>query len=297
MIGGRRVLSISSNNPPYYRYNFFEKQVYISAYHISAENAENYLKGMQRYKVQYMTGYAMSNFFLARFFKEQKLNAPQLKAVLTSSEKLTNEMREVFKEVYGCKTFDSWSGVEACALITECEHGSLHISPDAGLIEVLDENMQPVNYGEAGEIYCTGFINYDQPLIRYAIGDSIILSDETCACGRAMPVVQEILGRNEDVIIGKDGREMVRFHSMFNGLHSVKQAQVIQESIDDLVIKIVADEKLDKKEEQLMRERIISQLGDINIYFDCVDAIPLNKNGKFQAVISKVKRTKALEKK
>jgi hypothetical protein len=84
---------------------------------------------------------------------------------------------------------------------------------------------------------------------------------------------------------------------MFNGLHSVKQAQVIQESIDDLVIKIVADEKLDKKEEQLMRERIISQLGDINIYFDCVDAIPLNKNGKFQAVISKVKRTKALEKK
>ena len=237
------------------------------------------------------------SFFLARFFKEQKLNAPQLKAVLTSSEKLTNEMREVFKEVYGCKTFDSWSGVEACALITECEHGSLHISPDAGLIEVLDENMQPVNYGEAGEIYCTGFINYDQPLIRYAIGDSIILSDETCACGRAMPVVQEILGRNEDVIIGKDGREMVRFHSMFNGLHSVKQAQVIQESIDDLVIKIVADEKLDKKEEQLMRERIISQLGDINIYFDCVDAIPLNKNGKFQAVISKVKRTKALEKK
>jgi len=297
MIGGRRVLSISSNNPPYYRYNFFEKQVYFSAYHISAENAENYLKGMQRYKVRYMTGYAMSNFFLARFFKEQKLNAPQLKAVLTSSEKLTNEMREVFKEVYGCKTFDSWSGVEACALITECEHGSLHISPDAGLIEVLDENMQPVNYGEAGEIYCTGFINYDQPLIRYAIGDSIILSDETCACGRAMPVVQEILGRNEDVIIGKDGREMVRFHSMFNGLHSVKQAQVIQESIDDLVIKIVADEKLDKKEEQLMRERIISQLGDINIYFDCVDAIPLNKNGKFQAVISKVKRTKALEKK
>jgi phenylacetate-CoA ligase len=106
-----------------------------------------------------------------------------------------------------------------------------------------------------------------------------------------MPVVKEILGRNEDVIIGKDGREMVRFHSIFNGLHSVKQAQVIQEDTNSLIIKVVADNKLDKKEEQLMRERIVSQLGDMNIYFDCVEKIPLNKNGKFIAVVSKINRT------
>jgi len=290
MIGGRRVLPTASNKPPFYRYNSFEQQVYFSAYHINAKNASNYLKGMLQYNVQYMTGYAMSNFFLAGFLKEQKSDAPQLKAVLTSSEKLTSEMRKVFQEVHGCKTFDSWSGVEACALITECEYGCLHISPDAGVIEVLDENMQPVKYGEAGEVYCTGFINYDQPLIRYAIGDSIILSDKTCTCGRAMPVVEEILGRNEDVIVGKDGREMVRFHSVFNGLRSVKQAQVIQENIDNLIIKVVADGNLDKKEEQVMRERIASQLGEINIYFDCVENIPLNKNGKFQAVVSKIKK-------
>ena len=124
MIGGRRVLPTANNKPPFYRYNSFEKQVYFSAYHINRKNATDYLEGMKRYQVEYMTGYAMSNFFLARFFKEQQLNAPQLKAVLTSSEKLTKEMRQVFKEVYNCKTYDSWSGVEACGLITECEHGS-----------------------------------------------------------------------------------------------------------------------------------------------------------------------------
>jgi len=239
MIGGRRVLPTASNKPPFYRYNFFEKQVYFSAYHISTNNATNYLKGMLKYNVQYMTGYAMSNFFLARFFKEENLQAPQQKAIITSSEKLTDEMRQVFKEVYNCKTYDGWSGVEACGLITECEHGSLHISPDAGLIEVLNKNMQPVKAGEAGEVYCTGFINYDQPLIRYAIGDSIILSYKSCACGRSMPVVQEILGRNEDVIVGKDGRQMVRFHSVFNGMKSVRQAQVIQEDIENITIKAV----------------------------------------------------------
>ena len=66
--------------------------------------------------------------------------------------------------------------MEACGLITECEHGSLHISPDAGLLELLDANMQPVAAGVEGTVYCTGFLNYDQPLIRYNIGDTIILS-------------------------------------------------------------------------------------------------------------------------
>jgi hypothetical protein len=47
-----------------------------------------------------MTGYAMSNYFLARFFQEQKLDAPKLKAVITSSEKLTVEMRGTFQSVY-----------------------------------------------------------------------------------------------------------------------------------------------------------------------------------------------------
>src|SRR4030095_9846918 len=277
-----------------YRYNFFEKQVYFSAYHISEKNSANYLKGMTHHHIEYMTGYAMSNFFLARFFKELRLDAPQLQAVLTSSEKLSKEMRQVFREVYNCKTYDSWSGVEACGLITECEKGNLHISPDAGLLEVLNDEMQPVKIGEAGAVYCTGFINFDQPLIRYAIGDAIILSDKTCDCGREMPVVSDILGRNEDVIVGKDGREIVRFHNIFNDLNSVKQAQVIQEGIDRIVIKVVADERLDNKEKQIMRERIISQLGEMNIYFDRVENIPLNNNGKFQAVVSKLKHTKSV---
>lgn len=288
MIGGRRVLPKAANTPPYYRYNIFEKQVYFSAYHISAKNAKNYLEGIDKYQVQYMTGYAMSNFLLAGFFKELNLELPQLKAVITSSEKLTPEMRQTFSEVYHCKTYDGWSGVEACALITECEHGSLHVSPDAGIIELLDDDLKPVPTGVAGNVYCTGFINYDQPLIRYQIGDSMIMSGNACSCGRNMPVVQEILGRVEDVIVGKDGRQMVRFHSVFNGLRSVKQAQVIQNNRDEIYIKLVADGVLDRDEEIAIRKRIESQLGEIRITVETVKEIPLNNNGKFQAVISKL---------
>lgn len=291
MIGGRRVLPNAANKPPFYRYNYFEKQLYFSAYHISKANAANYVYGINKYGVEYMTGYAMSNFFLARFIVENNLQVNPLKAVVTSSEKLTPEMRQMFSKAYNCKTFDGWSGVESCALVSECEHGSLHISPDVGIIELLNEELQPVGPNEIGNVYCTGFLNYDQPLIRYAIGDSMVLSDKNCSCKRAMPVIKEIAGRVEDVVIGNDGREMVRFHGVFNGLSTVAQAQVIQNTIGEILIKIVpVSSSVSDEEKQLMRDRIISQLGDMKITFEEVNNIPLTANGKFKAVVSTVKR-------
>jgi len=292
MIGGRRIITGADGKPPFYRYNHFEKQVYFSAYHINALNARSYLEGMKKHSVTYMTGYAMSNFFLARFFKELNIEAPQLKAMLPSSEKLTPEMRAMFYDVYDCKTYDSWGSVEACGMISECEHGSLHINPDAGLLEVLDNEMKPVPAGSAGDVYCTGFLNFDQPLIRYKIGDRITLGNKVCSCGRSMPVVDEICGRIEDIVIGKDGREMVRFHSIFYDFENIKQAQVIQETADIIIIKVVAENKLSKDEEKIIRERIESQLGKMEIHVEQVTSIPLNNNGKFQAVISKIKRGK-----
>ena len=116
----------------------------------------------------------------------------------------------------------------------------------------------------------------------------MILGENNCACGRQMPVIKEIIGRQEDVVTGKDGRKMVRFHGIFNGLHSVKQAQVIQESFDEIVIKIVAAYK-DDNEKEIMIKRVQSQLGDIRVQVEEVENIPQTANGKFKAVISKVR--------
>ena len=290
MIGGRRIIADAGNKPPFYRYNYFEKQVYFSAYHISPKNATNYLQGLMKHNVKYMTGYAMSNYFLARFFQENNLNAPQLTSVITSSEKLTPEMRKLFFDVYNCKTFDSWGSVEACGIISECEHGKLHLSPDSAIIEILNEQMEPVADGEAGDVYCTGLLNLNQPLIRYKIGDRMIRSNEPCACGRQMPVIKEIVGRTEDVVVGKDGREMVRFHSVFYGIEQIGMAQVIQEDLEHIHIKVVAENALSVDEKATISNRIISQLGSMKISIEEVPAIPLTSNGKFQAVVSKVKR-------
>lgn len=291
VIGGRRVVPEGNAQPPYFRYNYIEKQLYLSAYHISKDTVKNYLEGIRHYKSEYMTGYAMSNFFLARFILEAGLEAPPMKAVVTSSEKLTPDMRTVFQQVYGCKTFDGWSGVENCGLISENEFGQLLVSPDVGIIEILDQHGVAVQPGQSGEVVCTGFLNFDQPLIRYKIGDYISLaSDQSTRCGRNMPVIGEIVGRMEDVVVGKDGREMVRFHGIFINLPSVVEAQLVQEDVDNFTIHVVPVHQLSEADKTMITQRLRSQLGEVNITFRELTEIPRGANGKFKAVISQVER-------
>lgn len=289
MIGGRRIISTAIAKPPFYRYNVFEKQVYFSAYHLSLKNIASYWEGLSKYKPAYITGYAVSNYLMALFLKESGLKIDPLKAVITSSEKLAIEMRSLLQEVYQCKVYDSYSGVEACGLISECEEGSLHISPDVGLIEVLNEKGEQAKEGEWGELVCTGFLNYDQPLIRYRIGDHALVGKSECKCGRHMPVIKEISGRDEDVITTLDGRKMVRFHGIFINLPTVLQGQVVQENIRDFIVNVVSLEALKSEEQTLIIQRMKSQLGnDATIHIQQVDEILPGSNGKFKAVVSKI---------
>ena len=290
MIGGRRILPHAGSSPPFYRYNIFERQVYFSAYHISHNNSANYLEGIRKYKLGYMTGYAMSNYFLASFFNDLSLDVPQLKAVITSSEKLTDPMREVLNKVYGCRTFDSYSGVENCGLISESPEGELLISPDVGIMEILNEQGTPVESGGEGEIVSTGFLNRDQPLIRYRIGDRARQGVKlTSSCGRQMPKVEELSGRVEDTIVTKDGRQMVRFHGIFIDLSHVLEAQVVQHNLDDFTVRVVTKKGYGSEDEALIIKRMQSQLGtQVNITIQEALSIPRTANGKFKAVVSEM---------
>ncbi len=290
MIGGRKVLSNAENNPPFYRYNFFEKQTYFSAYHISKKNTPNYLDGMRKNNVRFMTGYAMSNYLLASMLQEIGGDVPPLEAVITSSEKLTDQMRKTLQRVYGCKVFDSYSGVENCGLISENSGGQLLISPDVGIIETIDDKERLINNQEGElEIVCTGLLNYDQPLIRYRIGDCITRKLNYNNTESSFPEVASISGRVEDVITTSDGRQMVRFHGIFIDLEGVTEAQVIQHDFQNYTVRIVANNRYTENDKNKIIARIKSQLGNVKINVVTVESIERTKSGKLKAVISEIK--------
>ena len=69
-------------------------------------------------------------------------------------------------------------------------------------MEVIDSNGKYVNKGEMGEAIATGYLNYDQPLNRYRIGEQVKIANEP---NNATLKIDAIEGRDEDVRMSKYG--------------------------------------------------------------------------------------------
>ncbi|SPF37294.1 putative capsular polysaccharide biosynthesis protein [Candidatus Sulfopaludibacter sp. SbA4] len=295
MMGGRLVVPRADSKGPYYRYNRAERQVYFSSFHISPDRVPNYVDGLNRYRPRVLTGYASAHYLLARRMIQQNLRLEyQPDALILSSEKLTGEMKAWIDRAFNARAYQEYGSVENCALATECEYGSLHVSPDFGIVEIVNEAGLPVAEGTEGRLVCTGLLNSAQPLIRYDIGDQGVWAKSRCQCGRdQFPVLQEIVGRLEDVVIGLDGREMVRFHGVFINLPHVLEAQIIQESRNLIRVRVVSTEEFGEKEETLIRERITrGRLGPVYVRIERTAALERTERGKVRGVISRLSNEK-----
>jgi phenylacetate-CoA ligase len=284
---GRMIEPDPLSKGPFYRWNRAERQVYFSAFHLRPETAAAYVAALHKHGIRWLTGYAMSYYLLAQFMLAQKLTAPPLAAVITTSEKLTPEMRGVMERAYGCRIYEEYSTVENCLFASECEQGRLHLSPDIAVVEILRPDGTPCAPGEVGEVVATCLLRRYQVFIRYRLGDLAVWDDEPCPCGRWLPVLREVVGRLEDVVVGPDGRQMVRFHGIFVDQPNVREGQIIQETLDRLRVKVVPVNGFGPRDQAEISRRVQQRLGpQVNVVVETVAEIPRSKAGKFRAVVS-----------
>jgi len=288
---GRMVEPDPASKGPYYRFNAAERQVYFSPFHLRPDTAQQYVDALNRHRIEWGTGYAVSYYLLARFMIEKEIAPPShLKAIITTSEKLTAEMRVVMEKAYGCQVYEEYSTVENAIFASECEHGRLHVSPDVSVVEILRPDGTACLPGEAGAVVVTSLAKTYQPLIRFRLGDVAVWDAEPCPCGCQMPVIKEVVGRIEDVVIGPDGRQMVRFHGVFVNQPHIREGQVIQEALNCIRIKIVPLQGFSSVDEHDLIQRVQQRLGcEVQVIVEPVDSIPRSKAGKFKAVLSLLK--------
>jgi phenylacetate-CoA ligase len=295
VLAGRIIVPPTHHHPPFWRYNLWEKQLYLSSYHILRENVPDYVAAMNRFKPATLTGFVSSNYFLAKLIGELGLEVHRPRAIITTSERLAPEMREVLERVYHTRAYQEYGGVENCALASECEKGRMHVHSDFGLVEILRPDGTEAAPGEVGEMALTGFANVNQIFLRYRVGDLAAWSKEPCPCGRTLfPVLAELCGRQEDVIILPDGREMMRFDFLFKDLAGVSEGQFVQEELNHFVINLVPTTQYTPADAEAIRERMLARYGldsTVRIEIRTVEKIPLEKNGKFRPVLSRLKRS------
>lgn len=294
MFGVRKICRPDETAPPFWRRSPVENLAYFSIYHLSPRLMPHYVEYLQRFRPSVIMGYPNSLNTLAKFVLDEGYVLAAAKAIITTSETVTPEIRSTLEAAFRAKLFDQYCAVEACVLATQCENGRYHVSPDFAVLEILDEKGDPCPPGRVGRAVCTGLNNLVQPLIRYEIGDAVAWSEETsCPCGRDMPMIRSIEGRIEDMCYTVDGRAVLRFDTVFKGISAIEEGQVVQEALDHFVIKVVPTKRFSDEDRQTLVKNMRIHVGDVRTDVVEVDAIPRTRAGKFRPVISKVERPPA----
>lgn len=289
VLGGQVVVSPSASRPPFWVWNGALNQLYLSANHVSRANAPAYLDALRHYRVTHLIAYASSAAALARELLGVGLRATGSLVVLTNSEPVHPDQRDVIERGLGAKVRETYGMVETAAGASECKAASLHLWPDAGFVEILsDDGPEPVVVGATGRLIATALLNPDMPLIRYAVGDRARLSTRrSCQCGRALPMLDGIEGRTNDTLLAPDGRIVYWLNPVFYGL-PVSEAQIVQETRDTVRVIYVPATGFTSHAGQEIRSRLRKRMGDVSVELEPVERIPRGPNGKFKAVVNRV---------
>lgn len=288
---GNVIVPLQQKRPPFWRYNYFHNHMLLSSFHLSQDNLGYYIDELERFKPKVLDGYPSTVYVLAKYLQNMGRKL-KLDAVLTSSETLFDFQREVIEESFQCRIFDYFGSAERVLFSTECDkHEGHHIASEYGITEVVDENHKPVGPDREGLLVATSLHNKAMPLIRYVTNDMSAIKSRQCSCGRCLPLMEDVATKAEDLLTLKDGRLIspsVLTHP-FKPLTSIVESQVIQEDVDNVRIKIVADSDFDDKDEHSLIHGLQERLGpDVNICVERVESLSRSRSGKFKWVISRV---------
>ena len=111
------------------------------------------------------------------------------------------------EKAFQCPVANEYGARDAGILAYSCPDGHLHISVENSIIEVLDPiTLQPLSAGRTGTLAVTDLNNFAQPRLRYLLGDVGALSPTPCKCGHVLPVLANLEGREDAMLLGENGQ-------------------------------------------------------------------------------------------
>jgi phenylacetate-CoA ligase len=286
-INGKPIVPMTQAGPPYWRHNLAFNQLYVSAYHLSDTTLPFIVERMAAFKPRVIVAYVSAVHRIARFMLEHgHVAAIRPHAILVSSETLFDWQRADLENAFGCKVFNGYSLGEPVCFVSECERGGMHVSPEFGVVELVEE-------AGGQEIVATGLINDAMPLIRYKTGDYASFDDRACACGRALPTLGPITGRVDEMVLTPEGTSVgpASLSLAFQSVPNLLESQIVQDSAQAIALKCVVTPAFTPANEAFMLQELRKRLGlTLRIDVEYVPSIGKTVSGKQRLVVSSLKR-------
>ena len=263
------------------------------------DDVSTQISKIERLKPDVLDGYSSSLFLLANEIEKTNVKTIKPRFIIGGAELIDKYSREQIEKVFGVQFFDQYSSVELERMAWQCHEGKgYHIDADAMILQFLDKNGDEVSAGERGEIVCTSLFNYSMPLIRYVVGDVGTPSNETCECGRTLPLMKMVEGRKDSLLLLPNGRIVtpraftIALHE-FKYYNSIEKFKIIQKKLDafefNIKMKNTALKENIFKVELADHLKTVFRSDELTFEINLVDDITLDKNGKLMSVVSELK--------
>lgn len=263
----------------------------MPAFQMNESNLDQFIARIRERRPKMLFGYPSAISHIAAHANKRgtQLNELGIRVVFCTSERLYDHQRDAITRTFGCPVANGYGGRDAGFIAHECPAGSMHITAEDIIVEIIDQNGKLQPHGIAGEIVVTHLGTSDFPFIRYQTGDVGMLSKEKCACGRGLPILKEIQGRSTDFVIAADGTVVhgLALIYILRDLPGIQSFKIVQETRQLTKVLIVAGPAFEASMINNIVEGFKQRLGSsVAIEVRVVDNIPPEKSGKYRYVIS-----------
>ena len=289
MIWGNPVeLTQSAQRKYQFRERLLKNRIIISAYQLSYSTIREKVMQIEQYKPEYIYGYssALTSFAKMMLKADIKIRL-KLKVVVSTAETLTDAQKAILEKAFQCPVANEYGARDAGILAYSCPDGHLHISAENSIIEVLDPiTLQPLPAGHTGTLAITDLNNFAQPRLRYLLGDVGALSPTPCKCGHVLPVLANLEGREDAMLLGENG-QIVHGNvigQIIRRYDGVRQFRFVQHSPTSATLFLALSEPDTAPTMQIVSE-IQKLLPSTKIDVQFVDSIPPTASGKMRYAI------------
>lgn len=265
----------------------------LRAEQMTPQRMDAYLDTIERVRPVQIFSHASALAELARHAEERGRNVAGLgiHIAFLTAEQLYDHQRDRIQRVFGCRVANGYGARDAGFLASECPEGGIHLNIEDVVVEVVDDRGAPLPSGQAGQILVTHLETEEFPFVRYRTGDVAALHDAPCSCGRGLPLIGEIHGRADDLLLGLDGARVPgqAVVHLVRGQRNIKAFRIVQEARDRLTILVVKIEEFPPGAEAEIVRGVQARLGaGMQVAFVSVAEIPPEASGKYRTVVNKV---------
>jgi phenylacetate-coenzyme A ligase PaaK-like adenylate-forming protein len=111
--------------------------------------------------------------------------------IWSGGECLAPSAASTIEQAFASGLINEYGASECMSLAYSCPAGWLHVNADWVVLEPVDRHYQATPAGESSHsVLVTNLANRVQPIIRYDLGDSILVKPDPCGCGSPLPALR-----------------------------------------------------------------------------------------------------------